>query len=531
MMEQHLEIVILGLLVAVSGLALLARVLRVPYPIFLVLGGLALGFVPGMPEITLNPDLVLLIFLPPLLYAAAFFSSLRDLRANVRPIALLSVGLVVATTLSVAAAAHFLAGLPWQTAFILGAVVSPTDVVAPTAIIRRLGVPRRIITVIEGENLTNDWTALVFYRFAVAAVATGTFSLWEAGLGFLITGPGGFLIGLAVAWAVAQVRRRIDDAMVEITISLFTGYAAYLAAEELGLSGVIAAVTAGVFLGWRSSELYAPATRIQAYGVWDLLQFLLNAVLFVLIGLQLPRVLEGISGEPVAVLAFWGALVGAVVILTRLVWVFVLTYLPRMLFRRIREKDPVPPWQQIAIVAWSGMRGAVSLAAALAIPLTTQTGAPFPQRDLLIFLTFCVILATLVLQGLSLPVLIRALGVGDDGLDEKEELKARLKVAKAAVGRVDELAAEDWVREDTAQRMRGLYDYRRRRFAARFGYLEDGDDEDYEDRSTTFQRFQREVLTAERAELLRLRNEGLINDEIMRRVERDLDLEEARLEI
>jgi len=318
---------------------------------------------------------------------------------------------------------------------------------------------------------------------------------------------------------------------VEITISLFTGYAAYLAAEELGLSGVIAAVTAGVFLGWRSSELYAPATRIQAYGVWDLLQFLLNAVLFVLIGLQLPRVLEGISGEPVAVLAFWGALVGAVVILTRLVWVFVLTYLPRMLFRRVREKDPVPPWQQIAIVAWSGMRGAVSLAAALAIPLTTQTGAPFPQRDLLIFLTFCVILATLVLQGLSLPVLIRALGVGDDGLDEKEELKARLKVAKAAVGRVDELAAEDWVREDTAQRMRGLYDYRRRRFAARFGHLEDGDDEDYEDRSTTFQRFQREVLTAERAELLRLRNEGLINDEIMRRVERDLDLEEARLEI
>jgi len=355
--------------------------------------------------------------------------------------------------------------------------------------------------------------------------------LWEAGLGFLLTGPGGLVVGLAIGWAIAQVRRRVDDAMVEITISLFTGYAAYLLAEELGLSGVIAAVTAGVYLGWRSSELYAPATRIEAYGVWEVLQFLLNAVLFVLIGLQLPQVLDGISGEPAGTLIFWGILVGTVVVLTRLVWVFFFTYVPRLLSRSLRERDPNPGWRTTTIVAWSGMRGAVSLAAALAIPLTVQGGAPFPQRDLLIFLTFCVILATLVVQGLTLPVLIRALGVTGDGIDEKEELKARLRVAEAAVDRVRELGAEEWVREDTAERMHGLYDYRRRRFAARFGTVQDGDEEDYEGRSTAFQRFQHEVLLAERAELLRLRNEGLINDEVMRRVERDLDLEEARLEV
>ena len=527
---EHIELVLLGLLVAVAGLALLAGVLRIPYPIFLVLGGLILGFVPGVPEIELNPDLVLLIFLPPLLYAAAFFSSLRDLRANVRPISLLAIGLVVATALTVAATAHWVVGLSWPVAFVLGAIVSPTDVVAPATILRRLGVPRRIITVVEGENLTNDWTALVFYRFAVTAVVGGSFSLWQAGLGFLLTGPGGLVVGLGVAWVIAQVRRRIDDAMVEITISLFTGYAAYLLAEELRLSGVIAAVTAGIYLGWRSSELYAPATRVQAYGVWELLQFLLNAVLFVLIGLQLPRILEGISGEPLSVLLWWGVLVGVIVIVTRLVWVFVLTYLPRTLIRSMRERAPSPPWQQVLVVAWSGMRGSVSLAAALAVPLTTQGGAPFPERNLIIFLTFCVLLATLVVQGLSLPALIRALGIEDDGANELEELAARLKVARRAVARVDQLAEEGWVREDTAQRMRGLYDYRRRRFAARFGDL-DGGEEDYEGRSKTFQRFQHEVLRAEREELLRLRNEGLINDEVMRRVERDLDLEEARLEV
>jgi monovalent cation/hydrogen antiporter len=336
-----------------------------------------------------------------------------------------------------------------------------------------LGVPRRVITIIEGENLTNDWTALVFYRFAVAAVISGTFSLWEAGVRFLLTGLGGLVIGLVVGWLIANVRRRIEDSLIEVTISLFTGYAAYLTAEEIGASGVIAAVTAGIYLGWHSPTLTSPSTRIQAFSVWELLQFLLNAVLFVLIGLQLPNVLEGISGREAGTLIWWGLMVSAVVIVTRLVWVFVLTYLPRYLSRQLLKRDPYPGWRNISVLAWSGMRGAVSLAAALAIPLTTASGNPFPERDLIIFLTFCVILATLVLQGLSLPKLIRALKVEDDGSGEKEETKARSKIAQAAVARIDELALEDWVREDSAERMRGLYDYRRRRFAARLGLEED----------------------------------------------------------
>src|SRR5215207_9881805 len=290
---EHLDIVIVGLLVAVAGLALLARLLHIPYPIFLVIGGLVIGFLPGVPKIELPPNMVLLIFLPPLLYAAAFFTSLRDLRANVRPISLLAIGLVVTTTLSVAAAAHWIIGFSWPVAFVLGAIVSPTDAVAPATIVRRLGVPRRVITVIEGENLTNDWTALVFYRFAVAAAVSGTFSLWEAGVRFLLTGLGGLAVGLFVGWLIANVRRRIEDSLIEITISLFTGYAAYLTAEEIGAS----VVTAGIYIGWHSPKLTSPSTRIQAFSVWELLQFLLNAVLFVLIGLQLPSILEGISGR------------------------------------------------------------------------------------------------------------------------------------------------------------------------------------------------------------------------------------------
>jgi CPA1 family monovalent cation:H+ antiporter len=527
---EHLDIIIVGLLVTVAGLALLARLLRIPYPIFLVIGGLVIGFLPGVPKIELAPELVLLIFLPPLLYAAAFFSSLRDLKANVGSISLLAIGLVVTTTLSVAAVAHWLIGFSWPVAFVLGAIVSPTDAVAPASIVRRLGVPRRVMTVIEGENLTNDWTALVFYRFAVAAVVSSTFSLWEAGVRFLLTGLGGLAVGLLVGWLIANVRRRIEDPMIEITISLFTGYAAYLTAEEIGGSGVIAVVTAGIYLGWHSPTLTSPSTRIQAFSVWELLQFLLNAVLFVLIGLQLPNVLAGISDRQVGSLIWFGLAISAVVIVTRLLWVFVLTCLPQFLSRRLLKRDPYPSWRNVSVVAWSGMRGAVSLAAALAIPFTTTSGSSFPERPLIIFLTFCVILATLVLQGLSLPALIRALKIEDDGSGVKEEMKARLKIAQAALARIDELALEDWVREDTAERMRNLYDYRRRRFASRLGAEEEGSRKDYEERSNAFKQLQTEVFLAEREELVRLRNEGKINDEVMHRVERDLDLEESRLE-
>lgn len=523
-------IIIFGLLVAISATAVAARLTRIPYPILLVIAGLAVGLVPGVPNVELDPDLVLLIFLPPLLYAAAFFSNLRELRNNVRPISLLAIGLVIATTLAVAGVAHAVIGLGWQSAFVLGAVVSPTDAVAPAEILRRLGVPRRVVSVVEGENLTNDWTALVFYKFAVAAVTSGSFSLLTAGPKFVATGLGGVAIGVLVGIGIAAIRRRIEDPTTEITISLLTGYAAYLPAEELGASGVIAAVTVGVWLGWRASELTDHTTRLQLNAVWQMLQFLLNAVLFVLVGLQLPVVADALSGRPGGQLAAYGALMAGVVIVVRLVWVYTATYLPRRLSARVRTRDPLPPWRNITLVAWSGMRGSVALAAALALPLRTDGGAPFPDRDLVIFLAFCVIVVTLVGQGLTFPPLIRALNIEHDAIDDDEELAARLEIAFAAIDRIGELEREDWVMPDTAERVRRLYEYRSRRFRSNIdGHAGGDDDTDYEARAEQYTRFMHDVIDAQRGALKTMRDRGDISDDVRRRVEYDLDLEQARL--
>jgi monovalent cation/hydrogen antiporter len=526
----HLELIILGLLVAVAGLVELSRHLRVPYPVFLVLGGLAISLIPGVPRIELPPDLVLMIFLPPILYAAAFFSSVPDLKANLRPISLLAVGLVLLTAVTVAVVAHMVIGLSWPVAFVLGVIVSPTDPVTVTAVAQRLGIPRRIVTILEGESLINDGMALVLYRTAVAAVVAGTFSLLDAGLDLVLNVAGGAAIGLAVGWVVARVRQRVEDPLVEITISLFTGYAAYLPAEELGVSGVLAAVAAGVYLGWYSPMMSAPQNRLQTSTVWEALPFLLNSLLFILIGLQLPSILEGVSGEySVSSIVLYAALISLVVIGTRLLWTFPMAYLPR-LFSRLRERDPDPSWRHVAVVSYTGMRGAITLAVALALPLTTESGSAFPSRDLILFLAFCVILFTIVPQGLSLPLLIRRLGLaGAVGAEQREEIEARKLASEAALARIDELEDEDWVYEDTAERMRRLYEFRRRRFADQFD--EQSEDGSYEERSQAFQRFRRELLGAERATLLQLRSEGRLSDEARRRIERDLDLEEARLEI
>jgi monovalent cation/hydrogen antiporter len=519
-----MELAVFGLLVVVALLAVLARWLHVPYPILLVIGGSLLGFFPGVPDVELDPDLVLLIFLPPLLYAAAFFSNLHELRRNVRHIGLLAIGLVAATMLAVATAAHMVIGLSWPVSFVLGALVAPTDVVAPAEIVRRLGVPRRIVTLIEGESLTNDWTALVLYRFAVAAVVSGSFSLWEAGPKFLLTGLGGVAVGVTAGAVIAAVRRRLDDPPTEITVSLLTAYAAYLPAEELGFSGVIAAVTVGIFMGARTSELTNATTRMQGFAVWEILQFLLNAVLFVLIGLQLPAVLDQLDGRSAGELAAWGVLVALVVICVRIAWVFAFTYLPRILSRQTRD-DRYPVWKESLVVAWGGVRGSVSLAAALAIPTTVDAGGPFPDRDLLIFLTYCVIVATLVGQGLTLPLLIHVLGFEDDGLDRQEELLARVVAADRARERIEQLADEEWTHESTVRRLSAMYELRQRRFTSLRG-----GDESYEGRSAAFQRMTREIISSQRQALLELRNAGRITDEVMRRVERDLDLEESRLE-
>lgn len=531
-MPAHLELIIFGLLVAVAGFVLLSHVANVAYPIFLVVGGLALSLIPGLPEIELPPNLVFLIFLPPLLYSAAFFSSPRDLKAQLRPIGFLSVGLVLLTAATVAVVGHVLIGLPWPAAFVLGVVVSPTDPVSVATIADRIGLPHNLITILEGESLINDGTALVLYRTAVAATVAGSFSILEAGLDFALSGIGGAAIGFAVGWVISHVRTRVGDPLVETTIALFTGYAAYIPAEEIGASGVLAVVTAALYLSLQSPEMSAPRNRLQVFEVLEVMDFLLNSLLFILVGLQLPIVFSELSNESPVTLFLYAVLVSLMVIVTRLAWTFPMAYLPRRLSHRIRERNPFPPWRQVVFVAYAGVRGAVSLAAALSLPLTTGSGGPFPERDLIIFLTFCVILATLVLQGLSLPFLVRRLGLDSDDEEEREENEARLQAAEAALEKIKELEGEEWVREDTAERMRQFYEFRRHRFAARYNGQSENDEEDgYEERSAAYQRFRQELLGAERAALLWLRDEGRITDRVRRRVERDLDLEEARLEI
>jgi CPA1 family monovalent cation:H+ antiporter len=527
--QAHLDVVLLTVLVGVTALLVVAYHSRVPYPILLVVGGAAIGFLPGVPDVQLEPELVLVIVLPPLLYSAAFFSSLRELRENVKEISLLAIGLVIFTMAGVAIVAHEVVdGMSWEAAFVLGAVVSPTDPVAATAIASRVGAPRRYVTIVEGESLVNDATALVAYKFAVAAVVTGSFSLTEAGGRFVLNAIAGIAIGIAIGYLVAQLRKRLDDAPTEITISLITPYFAYLPAEALGVSAVLAAVTTGIYMGWHSPELITPATRIQSFSVWEILVFVLNAVLFVLVGLQLPTVLDGIGGMSTRDIVVDAAAVSLAVIVIRFLWVFPTTYVPRWLSRRVRERRGPITWHFPAIVAWTGMRGAVSLAAALAIPQTIDGGGAFPQRDLIVFLAYAVILATLLLQGLTLPAVIRVLGVEDDGNLEQRESKARILAARAALDRIEELREQEWVRDDTADRMRGIYDFRIRRFSARF---DEDDDGAIARQSEAYQRLRRKVLEAERAEIIRLRNVGKINDEIMRRIERDLDLEDTRLEV
>ena len=519
--------VILGLLAAVAGLALLGRRLPVPLPILLVIGGLMLGLIPGLPRVALDPDLVFVFFLPPLLYPAALFTSWRDFRANLRPILLLAVGLVLFTTASVGFLAHyFIQDLPLTAGFVLGAIVSPPDAIAATAIAERLRVPRRIVTILEGESLVNDATALVAYRFALAALVTGSFSLGNATGHFFVVGLGGILIGLIVGWLAAVIQKPIDDPPIEITLSLLTPFAAYLPAEQLGVSGVLAVVTAGLYHGWRIPEITTSRTRLQAGPVWEMIEFLLNGFIFILIGLQLPEVLRHLAGRSISQLVWYAALISLAVILIRILWVFPASYLPRLLFKRIRQRDPYPAWQHVAVVAWTGMRGVVSLAAALALPLTLGNGSSFPGRDLILFLTFIVILATLVVQGLSLPPIIRWLGIEDDRTAEKEERGARLKANQAALARLSEIAKSQSMNADTLQRLRVEYEDRIRQLEV----CEPNDTEvPHGLFSSDYEQLSHETLQVERKTILQLRNERVINDEVLRHIQRDIDLAEARL--
>src|SRR2546423_9715353 len=377
-------------LVAVALLAIVARKIRVPYPILLTIGGVGLALVPGLPAIQLDPQLVFNLFLPPLLYPAAVYTSWRDFRANLRQILPLAIVLVLLTMTATAYLLHYLVGLPLAVGFVFGAIISPPDAVAALAVTQHLRVPRRIIVILEGESLINDATSFISFRFAIAAVMTGAFSLAQASLQFLLVAAGGFCVGLAVGWLATQVQKRLDDPPVSTKFSLLTPYVAYFSGEKLHVSGILAVVIAGIYYGWRAPRVLSGRMRLQAVPVWQMVTFILNGILFMLIGLQLPQVIHALPpGSTIAIVKL-ALLILFAIILVRFVWLFVATYLPRLFSPAFRRRNPAP-WQQTALIAWTGMRGADSLAGALAIPFVQADGAPFPGSDLILLLTFCVI--------------------------------------------------------------------------------------------------------------------------------------------
>jgi CPA1 family monovalent cation:H+ antiporter len=522
---HQLEIVI-ALVAAVLALATAARRLVIPYPIFLVLGGLVISLIPNVPVLRLDPDLVFLVFLPPVLWSAAYFTSLRDFRANLRPIGLLAIGLVLATTAVVAVVARFvMPGMSWAAAIALGAIVSPPDAVSASAIARRLGIPFRVVTVLEGESLINDAAALVLYRSAVAAVATGVFSLGDALWQFVVTSAGGVLIGLIVAWLVCWALRLSEDSLTETALTLLAPYAAWLLAERTHTSGVLACVAGGLYIRQGFSAAVAPLTRIQGIAVWNVLIFILNGVIFALIGLQLGAIRMGGLVEDLATLVRLGAVICLAVIVIRLIWVPPAVVIPRLLSRKLRARDPIPPWSSILLVSWTGMRGIVSLAAALALPATTASGSPFPFRSEIILVTFAVILATLVLQGLSLTPMIRLLDLGEDRTLELEEARAREEAAQAAMARLEELSGAPWPRREDVERMRAVYTQRIQRASP----IELGADGTAARNQAAFRRLRHETLSAERRALIALRDQGVISDEILHRLEQELDVEAMRI--
>ena len=519
-----LQIFIAALFVSAAGLNAIANWLEVPYPVTLVLGGLALALIPGIPNVHLDPDLVLLVFLPPLLYASAFFSDLRTLRNDARVIALNAIGLTLATAAVVGVIAHELIGLPWAVSFALGAIVSPTDPAAATSVMRRVGAPRRLVNILEGESLVNDAAALVTFKVAVAVAVGESVSTQHTLLTFAGDVAGGAAIGLAVGWAIAEVRKRVDDVNTELTISLFSAYGAFVPADQLGVSGVLAVVACGLVLGFRAPEIASPESRMQGFALWSILTFLLNATLFILIGLQLPVIVDGLSNRSVGEVVGYSAAICAAVIAMRFVWLNTMTAVLRALDRRESQRARRSTWRIRVVSSWSGMRGAVSLAAALALPLSID------DRDLIQFITFSLILVTVVGEGLTLPWLIRRLGVVEDGTEEEnEEVRARLVIARAAIDRVGELEGEEWTRDGTIERVRRLYEFRQRRFKIRAEKIDDEDG--LEEGSLAYQRLMHEIYAAQRSELIQLRNTRQISSDVMRRIERELDLEEQRLEV
>jgi CPA1 family monovalent cation:H+ antiporter len=533
MQANTIEIMI-GLLIAACFLAWVAGRLKLPYPILLTLGGLGIGFVPWESivgwhaQITLRAELVFLIFLPPLLYHGGMMTTWRDFVANIRPIVLLAVGLVLLTTCVVAIVVHYyIPDFSWPVAFALGAIVSPPDAIAATAITSRLRIPKRIVSILEGESLINDATALVTFRFAVAAALTAVpFVAWEAGWRLLWVSIGGVAIGILAGVVVMWLRPYIRDRAIEGTLSLLSPFIAYMPAEWIGVSGVLAAVSAGIFVARRMPLAVSARSRLRIYAVWDAVVFLLNALIFILIGLQLPQILEDLREYSPWQLLSYATLVSAVVILVRILWIFPATYVPRWISKSFARRSPAPPWRHTTIIAWAGMRGIVSLAAAMSLPDGHEGTALFPHRDLIVFLTFSVILATLVIQGLSLPLVIMAFDFEEEDDETQEELTARHSIAVAALAKLAEMEEQKVAPVALLERIRRTYDDRVRYLVSRLMGEESPSGLPAYD---TISQLQRQLLQVERRSLVLLRDQNVIGDEVMRKVEMDLDLEESKL--
>jgi monovalent cation/hydrogen antiporter len=522
----EIELVLLLLLLLIVMFGLLAMRSGVPYPIVMVIGGLLLSFVPGIPDVTLSPEIVFLLVLPPLLYAAAWTTSWRDFRYNFVSVVLLAFGLVAFTVAGVSfAASRSFEGFDWRLGFVLGAIVAPTDAIAATSIARRIGLPRRIVDLLEGESLINDASGLLALQFATAIlvrkqVPTVSDGVWT--LLWLIVG--GIAVGLAGAWIVDRIERRIDDAPIEITLSILVPYALYLAAEKIHASGVLAVVACGLYLSRASSRFFSPAVRIRIWSVWESLNFILNGFVFVAIGFQLRAIRTGISGYSSARLALDAAIFGALLIVLRLVWVYpgaMVAWFIRT--RLLHQKETFPPARNIFVLGWTGMRGVVSLAAALALPVALADGTPFPHRDLIVFLTFCVIFITLVFQGLTLPPLIRALGLAGATGPNCEEADARQIVIEAAITHLEDAKEND--REECA----ALYDDLIHHYSERLTSLRSCEIGERGSDDIRHEALALEALRVERETAIRLRDEGRIHDEILRKIERELDLSESRL--
>jgi CPA1 family monovalent cation:H+ antiporter len=522
---------LLAVLVVSILLAAVARHYDVSAPLALVLAGLLAGLIPGFKQIDLDPELVLYVLLPPLLWSAGLESSYVALRRNIRPIGMLAVGLPLATTFAVGWVAYkTVPELTVAAALTLGAIVAPPDAVSATAVGRRLGLPRRVMTLLGGESLLNDATALTAYKVSLAA-AIGTAATWRGGLAtFALAAAGGIVVGVVLGAFTSFIRWRLNDPLVESALGLVAPFIIYLAAEEIHGSGVLAVVVAALILGQKSTRA-GYATRLQDNAVWKALQLILESFAFLMIGLQLPMVIGELKGITAKVILISAVAVLATVILVRIVWVFMGAYLPRLLSARVREREPAPTPAQVFVVAWAGMRGVVSLAAAFGVPMTTVSGAPFPGRPQLVFLTFVVVIGTLLLHGLTLPWLIRRLGVqGDDArTDALAAAGAQDKAARAAAERLDELLAEEEVTDVHERAADVLRSWNTRRRNSAWERLGRDADEIGESPAAAFRRLRLEMLAAERAAFIEERDNGQIDDEVLREVLRGLDLEEATL--